>query len=259
MSVSPPRHIAIIMDGNGRWAERRGHGRVFGHVRGSSRVKGIVREASRLGVKALTLYAFSTENWSRPESEVKVLWRLLRKFVLREADELNRSGVRLRVIGEVERLDPDVRLALEEVTERLSGNTGLHLTLAISYGARRELVRAASLFAQDCVAGKRQPEDMSDGVMREYLWTATLDQFEKDLGDVDLLIRTGGELRVSNFLLWQSAYAELYFTERCWPDFGPQELAFAVEHFMRRDRRFGSVPPTSYIPEKPYAYDHSAL
>ena len=225
------------MDGNGRWAQRRGHPRVFGHVRGSTRVKAIVREADRLGVKALTLYAFSTENWSRPETELRVLWRLLRKYLVREQEELHRENVKLNVIGEIERLGPEVRAILDPAIERLSGNTGLQLTFALSYGSRRELVRAARQFAQDCANGVRQPEEMSEALMNSYLWTSQLGA----LSDVDLVIRTSGEHRVSNFLLWQAAYAEYVFTDLCWPDFGPEKLQEAVADYGKRERRFGGL------------------
>lgn len=232
-----PKHIAIIMDGNGRWAQRRGHSRVYGHIRGSSRVKAIVRAASRSGVKALTLYAFSTENWSRPEAELKVLWKLLKKYLLKEADELNRENVRFNVIGEVERLAPDIREVVEDVRKRLEKNTGLLLTFAVSYGSRRELARAAQKFAEDCTAGKRKAEEMNEAVLAEYLWTANM----KDLAEVDLVIRTSGEMRVSNFLLWQAAYAEFVFTDLCWPDFLPQHLEAAIQEYSARERRFGNV------------------
>jgi undecaprenyl diphosphate synthase len=232
-----PRHIAIIMDGNGRWAERRGHVRAYGHVRGCARIKNIVREADRLGVEALTLFAFSTENWSRPDSELRVLWKLLKRYLLKEADELHSRGVRLRVIGEIERLSPEVRAVLDPVVERLSGNTGLQLVFAISYGSRRELSRAARLFAEDCMAGKAVPAEMSEEVLARYLWTRDLG----GLADVDLVIRTSGELRVSNFLLWQSAYAEFYFSDSLWPEFTPAHLGRAIEEFSRRERRFGGV------------------
>ncbi len=232
-----PKHVAIIMDGNGRWAQRRHHPRVFGHVRGSSRVKSVVREADRIGIKALTLYAFSTENWGRPQGELKVLWSLLKKYLIREQENLMAENVRLRVIGEVDRLDPDVRAVLDPVVEKLSGNTGLQLTFALSYGSRREMVRAASLFADDCVSGKRRPEEMSEALMNRYLWTADLGE----LADVDLVIRTSGEVRVSNFLLWQSAYAEFIFTDLCWPDFSPKHLEAAVNEYSNRERRFGGL------------------
>jgi undecaprenyl diphosphate synthase len=237
VSIRIPRHVAIIMDGNGRWAQRRRHPRVFGHVRGSSRVKGIVREADRLGIKALTLYAFSTENWTRPDAELRVLWRLLKKYLVREVEELHRENVRLHVIGEIERLDADVRQVLDAALEKLSGNTGLQLTFALSYGSRRELVRAARLFAADCTAGNRKPEEMCEALMERYLWTAELGE----LSQVDLVIRTSGEQRVSNFLLWQAAYAEFCFTELCWPDFSPEHLREAIQQYSSRERRFGGV------------------
>ena len=227
------------MDGNGRWAQRRGYPRYFGHVRGSSRVKKIVREADRIGIKALTLYAFSTENWSRPDEELSVLWRLLKKYLVREVDELARKNVRLNVIGEVERLDPEVRTVLLAAIDRLKGNTGLQLTFALSYGSRRELTLAAQRFAEDCVSGSRRPEELTERLMSQYLWTSILG----DLSEVDLVIRTSGEKRISNFLLWQAAYAELYFTDVCWPDFSPADLMQAVEAYSMRERRFGGVGP----------------
>jgi undecaprenyl diphosphate synthase len=232
-----PEHVAIIMDGNGRWAQRRGHPRVFGHVRGTLRVKDVVREAHRLSIKALTLYAFSTENWSRPETELELLWKLMKKFIVKEQDELYRENVRLRVIGEIERLGSDVRQVLDPVIGRLSKNTGLQLNLALSYGARRELARAASLFAEDCMSGKITPQKMNESLMKDYLWTADLGE----LSDVDLVIRTSGEIRISNFLLWQAAYAEFVFTDVCWPDFGPQHFRAAIEEYSRRERRFGAL------------------
>ena len=235
--MTTPRHVAIIMDGNGRWAQRRRRPRVYGHVRGSSRVKPIVREADRLGIRALTLYAFSTENWSRPDTELGVLWRLLKKYLVREVDELHRQNVRLHVIGEIERLAPDVRQVLDAALAKLSGNTGLQLTFAVSYGSRRELSRAARLFAEDCANGKRKPEEMSEELMEQYLWTAPLGV----LSEVDLVIRTSGEKRVSNYLLWQAAYAEYYFTDLCWPDFGAEDLFAAVADYASRERRYGAA------------------
>jgi undecaprenyl diphosphate synthase len=239
-----PQHVAIIMDGNGRWAKRRGHNRVFGHIRGSSRVKAVVREADRLGVKVLTLYAFSTENWMRPDAELKVLWRLLKKYLLSEVDELDRNNVRMLVIGEKDRLSADVREVVDRSVQRLSQNTGLTLVFAISYGSRRELARAAKLFAQDCVKGRAKPEDMSEETMRQYLWTSVLGE----LDEVDLIIRTSGEKRVSNFLLWQAAYAEFVFSDLLWPDFTPAHLQAAVEEYTRRERRFGGVTAAAKLP-----------
>jgi undecaprenyl diphosphate synthase len=240
VNLEIPKHIAIIMDGNGRWAQRRGHPRVFGHIRGSSRVKAIVEEANRLGVKALTLYAFSTENWTRPESERKVLWKLLKKYLARNAEELHRQNVKLQVIGEIERLDPDVRAVLDPVLLKLSQNSGLKLTFAISYGSRTELARAARLFAEDCLAGRKRPELMDEEHMESYLWTS---QFG-GIASVDLFIRTSGERRVSNFLLWQSAYAEFVFMDISWPDFEPKHLKSAIIEYSQRERRFGGIGNT---------------
>ncbi|MBY0469721.1 di-trans,poly-cis-decaprenylcistransferase [bacterium] len=246
-STSTPRHVAIIMDGNGRWAQSRGHRRIYGHVRGASRVKAIVREADRLGVKALTLFAFSTENWLRPELELQVLWKLLKKYLVLEQEELLRENVRLRVIGEVDRLSADVRAVLDPAVEKLSGNTGLQLTFAISYGSRRELTVAASRFAKDCVEGKRSPGEMNEKLLSQYLWTSYLG----DLAEVDLMIRTSGEHRVSNFLLWQSAYAEFVFTDLCWPDFRPYHLREAVEKYSHRERRYGAINAASAAGAQP--------
>jgi undecaprenyl diphosphate synthase len=228
------------MDGNGRWAKRRGHPRVFGHIRGSTRVKGVVREADRLGVKALTLFAFSTENWGRPEAELKVLWKLLVKYLKREADELDRENVRLCVIGEIERLPSDVREVLLGTENRLRNNTGLVLTFAVSYGARAELARAAQLFARDCLEGRARPDQMDENFLARYLWTRELG----DLAEVDLVIRTSGEKRTSNFLLWQSAYAEYVFMDLCWPDFRTEDFRNAVEEFSNRERRYGGLKLT---------------
>jgi undecaprenyl diphosphate synthase len=236
-----PKHIAIIMDGNGRWADRRGHRRVFGHIRGARQIKAVVREADRLGVKALTLYAFSTENWNRPEAELQVLWSLLKKYLEREVEELHRNEVRLRIIGEVERLSPDLRKVIETAVNHLSANTGLQLTFAISYGARCELARAAKLFAEDCISGKVEPQQMNEQFLRQYLWTSGLEK--AGLDNVDLVIRTSGEKRVSNFMLFQAAYAEFFFTEVCWPDFTPENLREAVADFSTRNRRFGCIKP----------------
>ncbi|MEO5970409.1 MAG: polyprenyl diphosphate synthase [Bdellovibrionia bacterium] len=238
MVADIPKHIAIVMDGNGRWAQGRGHPRVFGHVRGSSRVKEVVKEANRLGIKALTLYAFSTENWLRPENERRVLWKLLKKYLIRDADELHSENIKLRVIGEVDRLDVDVRSVLDPALEKLSKNTGLQLTFALSYGSRREIARATRLFAEDCMAGRALPSAMEDeNFLNRYLWTSDLGE----LGDVDLFIRTSGEQRISNFLLWQSAYAELVFVNKCWPDFHPKDLEAAVTEYSKRERRFGNL------------------
>ncbi|MBC7384857.1 MAG: di-trans,poly-cis-decaprenylcistransferase [Cryobacterium sp.] len=243
-----PAHVAIIMDGNGRWAQRRHHPRIFGHIRGASRIRDIVLEADRLGVKALTLYAFSTENWERPEAEKSVLWKLLIKFLKREEAELARNGVRLRMIGDIDRLDSKVREVLDPVVSRLSENTGLQLTFAVSYGARQEILLAAKAYARDCLEKRLCPDSLSEEGFSKYLANGDLGP----LADVDLVIRTSGEFRISNFLLWQSAYAEYIFLEKCWPDFLPVDLRNAVESYLKRDRRFGGVtlPPLRSAPKE---------
>jgi undecaprenyl diphosphate synthase len=227
------------MDGNGRWAQRRHHPRIFGHVRGASRIQSVVREADRLGVKALTLYAFSTENWSRPEHELSTLWNLLKKYLRKETETLLQENVRLRVIGELERMRPDVQEVLANSIKRLENCNGLQLNFALSYGARTELVRAARLFAEDCVNGRTKLASLDETKFEDYLWTRELG----DLAEVDLVIRTSGEKRVSNFLLWQSAYAEYVFMDLCWPDFGPANLRDAIEEYSSRERRFGKIAP----------------
>ncbi|MCC7441489.1 MAG: di-trans,poly-cis-decaprenylcistransferase [Bdellovibrionales bacterium] len=242
-----PRHVAIIMDGNGRWAKRRGKTRVWGHIRGAGRIKSVVREASDLGIRALTLFAFSTENWSRPDAELTVLWKLLKKFLIRELEALDREGVRLVILGEMDRLAPDVRGVVESAVKRLSGNSGMCLSFAVSYGSRREIVHAAKQFADDCVRGVRKADELveakGEALFQSYLWTSVLG----DAADTDLVIRTSGERRVSNFLLWQSAYAEYYFTETCWPDFDAECFRKAVREYGARERRFGMVDSTERV------------
>lgn len=240
-NVSVPKHIAIIMDGNGRWAEKRKHARFYGHIRGAKRVKPIVKEAAHLGVEALTLFAFSTENWSRPLPEIQLLWRLFRRYLLNELDELDRENVRFQVFGDIQRLEPDLQLQLKNAVERLKSNSGLKLNLAVSYGARWEIVQAAQRFAKDCQDGKLNSDQLNEKAFERYLQTSSLGE----LSSVDLLIRTSGEHRISNFLVWQSAYAELYFTDTYWPDFEPEDLRKAIHHYVSRERRFGAVRPSS--------------
>lgn len=235
--IEVPKHVAIVMDGNGRWAERRGHRRIFGHVRGSTRIKPVVEEANRLGIRAITFFAFSTENWARPFEERRVLWNLLKKYLRNEVRELDRQNIRLKIIGELARLEPDVRAVAESSMEKLQGNTGLQLTFAVSYGARKELLRASELFANDCMKGLYQPSDLTESLFERYLWTSQLE----GLSDVDLFIRTSGERRLSNFLLWQSAYAEFMFMDVYWPEFTPAHLREALHEFQNRDRRYGGL------------------
>jgi len=220
------RHVAIIMDGNGRWAKKRFLPRVAGHKAGVEAVRTIVRAAGDLGVEAMTLYAFSSENWKRPEEEVSDLMGLMKRFILSDLEEFAANDVKLKVIGNWRALAPDVVKLIENALERTAGNKRTTLAVALNYGAQDELVRAARAAA---AAG-----DISEASIEANLDTA-------DMPPLDLLIRTSGEVRLSNFLLWQSAYAELYFTDRLWPDFTPADLKAALDHFARRDRRYGGL------------------
>lgn len=227
-----PHHLAIIMDGNGRWAKARMLPRLMGHRKGAETVRMVVDECSKLGIAYLTLFAFSAENWSRPKSEVSALMNLLNKYIRMEVPRMMRDNVRFNVIGNRNDLPEDVRAELEEAIATTSVNTGLTLTLALSYGSRQELLHAARQLAADVAAGRVDPAVLSEDDFAGYLYTA-------GLPDPDLLIRTSGEMRISNFLLWQLAYAELYFTEINWPDFNRQELLRAIADFQSRERRFG--------------------
>ncbi|OQX19221.1 MAG: isoprenyl transferase [Desulfobulbaceae bacterium A2] len=227
-----PRHVAIIMDGNGRWAEERHQPRLFGHRAGVTSVRTVVECARELGIAHLTLYAFSTENWRRPLLEVGGLMALLRAFLESELDNMLRNDVRLSCLGQKERLPDDVRQMLDLAMERTSVCGGLVLNLALSYGSRGEMVEAARSLAARCLAGELRPEDFSEELFASAFYSA-------GQPDPDLLIRTGGERRLSNFLLWQLSYAELYFTETKWPDFGRAEFTAALLDFQQRQRRFG--------------------
>ncbi len=227
-----PRHVAVIMDGNGRWAKARMLRRIVGHRKGVETVRVIVEECSRVGIGYLTLYAFSAENWSRPKTEVHALMALLKKYIRMEVPRMQQNNIRFNVIGAREELPPDVRQVVSDAIAVTSGNTGMTLTLALSYGARQEIVRACRSVAADIAAGRIAPEAMTEKDLASYLYTA-------DMPDPDLLIRTSGETRVSNFLLWQMAYTELYFTEVNWPDFTVQELHKAFNDFRQRERRYG--------------------
>ena len=229
-----PRHIAIIMDGNGRWARGRHMPRVFGHRSGMTAVREVIEGAVEAGVEYLSLFAFSRENWDRPAAEVEALMDLLVEYVGREADELAAKGVQVRVLGDLTRLSAAASAAVDEVTRRTAGNRRLVVNLFISYGSRDEIVRAARSLARDAAAGRLDPDSITDELLSTRLYTA-------DCPDPDLLIRTSGEQRLSNFLLWQLAYAELYITQVLWPDFTRVELFGAIEDFQRRDRRYGRV------------------
>jgi undecaprenyl diphosphate synthase len=229
-----PRHVAIIMDGNGRWARERRMPRPFGHRSGMKSVRETVQGAIELGIEYLSLFAFSQENWQRPAAEVDALMSLLEEFIGREADELESKGVRVRVLGDLERLTPAAAAAVDRVVRQTAGGARLTLNLFISYGGRAELVRAARQLAEDVRAGRLAPEQIDEEAMAARLFTA-------GCPDPDLLIRTSGEQRISNFLLWQLAYAELYISPVLWPDFARRELYAAVLDFQTRERRFGRV------------------
>ena len=229
-----PAHVAIIMDGNGRWAKERSLPRVEGHRRGAESVRWVLRTAARLGVKYLTLYAFSVENWKRPQDEVDTLMKYLARYLKSEQREMNDNNVKLQAIGQTSRLPKFVRDQLEATRESLSQNTGTTLTLALSYGGRTELVDAVRGIAEKARDGEIDPAKISEQTISGHLYTS-------DMPDPDLLIRTSGEMRVSNFLLWQISYAELVVTDRLWPDFGEPEFCAAMEEFAGRNRRFGKV------------------
>ncbi|MDW4548755.1 polyprenyl diphosphate synthase [Defluviimonas sp. D31] len=233
---SAPAHVAIIMDGNGRWATSRGWPRLVGHRRGAERVRSIVEAAPGLGIRYLTLYAFSTENWKRSTDEVIGLMTIFARYIQSEAERLSAEGVRLRFIGGRERLDKKLQKLMAGIEEKTAGNDLLHLTVAINYGGRDELVRTARKLAEDVAAGLLAPEDIDEAALAARLDT-------HDLPDPDLVIRTSGETRISNYLLWQSAYAEYEFTDTLWPDFTPAELDTIVSRFIRRERRFGGALP----------------
>ncbi|HRO66456.1 MAG TPA: isoprenyl transferase [Pseudobdellovibrionaceae bacterium] len=232
--MKSPGHIAIIMDGNGRWAKQRGKPRTFGHVKGTRVAKKVITECSRLGVKWLTLYAFSAENWLRPQTEVSLLMRILKRYLERETQNLVKENIRLTVIGEPERLTADLRKALENSVAATSKCTGLNLVFALSYGSRQEITEAARRIAADVKAGRLNPDDITESDIQSKLWTGAAP-------DPDFVIRTSGEQRLSNFLLWQSAYAEFYFTEILWPDFSLTHLHDAIHNYQTRSRRFGRV------------------
>ena len=230
-----PRHVAIIMDGNGRWARERMLPRPLGHRSGMKSVREVVEGALAVGVEYLSLFAFSQENWQRPPVEISALMSLLEEYIQREADELEGQGVRVRVLGEIDRLAPAARAAVDRVTSQTAHNSKLTLNLFISYGSRAEMVRAARRIADEVQAGTLRPEQVDEAAFAARLYTG-------DCPDPDLLIRTSGEQRISNFLLWQLAYTELCISPVLWPDFGRTNLYEAILDFQHRDRRFGRVP-----------------
>jgi len=239
-----PRHVAVIMDGNGRWAQRRGFPRVVGHRRGIQSVRSVVEEGVRLGLEQLTLYCLSVENWKRPPRELRFLLRLLRRFLVAERAELMEKNVRLRVIGRREGLPPEVLEEIDRTTSATAGNTGLVLRLAINYGGRTEIVDAARRLAEEARAGRLDPADIDESRFAGLLETA-------GAADPDLLIRTAGEMRISNFLLWQVSYAELWVTPMLWPDFRGDDLLRACADYAGRERKFGGLPASSLAAGSP--------
>ncbi|HJF95305.1 isoprenyl transferase [Lachnospiraceae bacterium DSM 108991] len=232
--MNVPRHVAVILDGNGRWAKSKGMPRNYGHAQGSKNVEKICEEAWRMGIKYLTVYAFSTENWSRPKDEVDALMKLLRNYMKTCLKTAAKNDMKVRVIGDKTRLDDDIRSRIAELEEATKNNGGLNFQIALNYGSRDEIVRAVQRIAADVRVGKMEPEDITSEVISSYLDT-------HDIPDPDLLIRTSGEERLSNFLLWQLAYSEFYFTDVLWPDFTKEDLVKAIEQYNARDRRYGGV------------------
>jgi undecaprenyl diphosphate synthase len=229
-----PQHIAIIMDGNGRWAEKHAMGRIRGHKKGAQAVKATVTVCREIGIKYLTLFAFSTENWGRPAKEIDALMSLLEEYLAKESQSLQKQGIRLTTIGDIDKLYPSVKEKLSEVEAATAINNHMVLNLALSYGSRDEITHAVRTIVQECRVGRINSEDIDQALFTRYLYTSKIP-------DPDLLIRTSGEYRLSNFLLWQLAYAELYFTNVLWPDFNKEEIFKAISSYQKRERRFGLV------------------
>ncbi|MBI5681695.1 MAG: isoprenyl transferase [Deltaproteobacteria bacterium] len=227
-----PRHIAIIMDGNGRWAEKRSLGRIQGHRKGVQTVKDIARFCREIGIEYLTLYTFSTENWHRPKVEVNALMELLKNHLKTELNKMMKDNIRFRAIGNIDALPKSVQRVIHDIEEQTSNNSKMNLNLALSYSGRQEIIEAARKLAGNVAEGKIAPQDITEEVFSQNLYTC-------DIPDPDLLIRTSGEIRISNFLLWQVAYAEIYVTEVLWPDFTPGHLLKALQDYQKRERRFG--------------------
>ena len=232
--MNVPQHVAIILDGNGRWAKAKGMPRNYGHAQGSKNVERICEEAWRMGIKYLTVYAFSTENWNRPDDEVNALMKLLRNYMKTCLKTAAKNDMKVRVIGDITKLDEDIQKRILELEEATKNNGGLNFQIAINYGSRDEITRAVRTLAEDVKEGKLMPEEVNEACIERYLDT-------HDIPDPDLLIRTSGEQRLSNYLLWQLAYTEFYFTDVPWPDFNKAELEKAIEKYNERDRRYGGV------------------
>lgn len=229
-----PKHVAIILDGNGRWAKSKGMPRNYGHAQGSKNVERICEDAYKMGIKYLTVYAFSTENWNRPKDEVDALMKLLRNYMKTCLKTAAKNDMKIRVLGDTTRLDEDIRSRIGELEEATKNNGGLNFQIAINYGSRDEIVRAVKRLAMDVKEGRLSPKEINETCIESYLDT-------HDIPDPDLLIRTSGEQRISNYLLWQLAYTEFYFTDVLWPDFTKEELLKAIERYNERERRFGGV------------------
>lgn len=229
-----PRHLAIIMDGNGRWAQSRNKPRTYGHIKGTRVAKKIITECSKIGIKHLTLYAFSTENWFRPQLEVNFLMKLLQRYLIKETKNLIRENIRLNIIGDISKLPYPVWLTLRDSIKATENCTGLELVFALSYGSRQEITRAVQKISEKVKEGLLSPEDIDESVIHSFLYTSFLP-------DPDLIIRTSGEMRLSNFLMWQAAYSEFYFSETLWPDFSVENLHEALNNFLKRKRRFGKI------------------
>lgn len=247
MTKTDLKHIAIIMDGNGRWAQCRSHERIWGHIRGSRIVSNIVEEADDLGVKSLTLYAFSTENWSRPVGEVTVLFKLLKKFLIKERNRILKNDIQFKVMGDTSKLPEKTKELIANLENDSKDNNGLNLTFAFGYGGRNEIVNAANNFIKE-----NPGKELTEELLQSYL-------LMPHLGDVDLMIRTGGDQRISNFLLWQSAYAELFFTQTKWPDFTRKEFKEIVEFVSKRERRFGNVCSSDLQTSKKMAVENKEI
>ncbi len=233
-NLNVPQHVAIILDGNGRWAKKKHLPRNVGHAQGSKTVEKIIEDANDMGIKYLTVYAFSTENWKRPQDEVNALMKLLRDYLKTCIKRANKNNMKVRVIGDISGLSEDLQQKILELEEASKNNTGINFTIALNYGSRDEMVRAMKVMTDDIEAGNLKKEDITEDTFKNYLDT-------KELPDPDLLIRTSGEERLSNFMLWQLAYTEFYFTDVLWPDFNKKELKKAIEYYNGRDRRFGGI------------------
>jgi di-trans,poly-cis-decaprenylcistransferase len=229
-----PKHLAIIMDGNGRWAKQQGKPRIFGHEKGAKTVREIIQEVSQIGIPYLTLYAFSTENWKRPKLEVEALMHLLSRYLKKEVAIMQENNIRLNAIGDLESLPSKVRKELYKAMEQTQNNTSTTVSLALAYGGQQELLQMTQQLAQRVQQGQLTPQQITPELIQQTLYT-------QNIPPVDLLIRTSGECRISNFLLWQIAYAELYFTDILWPDFSPEELRKALANYQNRERRFGKT------------------